>query len=100
MITTVAGTGRVGFSGYGGPATSAPVTPFSVAVDASGNLVIADSDNHRRIRIVTKSTGIITTVAGTGGIGISGDGGPATSASLFSSSDVVIDASENIFIAD
>jgi hypothetical protein len=100
IITTVAGVGRSGYSGDGGPATSAQlIYGTSIAVDASGNIYIAHKDNNR-IRMVTKSTGIITTVAGGAGYGYSGDGGPATSAQLYSPTGVAVDASGNIYIAD
>ena len=90
IITTVAGNGTVGYSGDGGPATSAQLNvPFGVAVDASGNLYIADAYNHR-IRKVS-ATGIITTVAGNGSGGYSGDGGPATSAQLDGPQGVAVD---------
>ena len=102
IITTYAGTGYIDFmtfSGDGGPATSAGLNyPAGVAVDISGNLFISDSGNNR-IRVVTKSTGIITTYAGTGTKTFSGDGGPATSAGL-SSGGVAVDISGNLFIAD
>jgi sugar lactone lactonase YvrE len=100
IITTVAGNGTAGYSGDGGAATSAELdTPFGVAVDASGNLYIVDVNNDR-IRKVTASTGIITTVAGNGTWGYSGDGGTATSAELFSPFGVAVDASGNLYIAD
>jgi trimeric autotransporter adhesin len=100
IISTVAGTGSYGYSGDGGQATSAALnSPYGVAVDASGNIYIADTYNYR-IRIVTKSTGIISTVAGTGSYGYSGDGGQATSAALRSPYGVAVDASGNIYIAD
>jgi N-acetylneuraminic acid mutarotase len=100
IITTVAGNGTAGYSGDGGAATSAELdTPFGVAVDASGNLYIVDVNNDR-IRKVTASTGIITTVAGNGTWGYSGDGGAATSAELFSPFGVAVDASGNLYIAD
>jgi hypothetical protein len=80
-ITTVAGTGVQGFSGDGGPATAAQLNlPYSVAVTPDGGFLIADSGN-RRVRRVSP-TGIITTVAGTGVPGSSGDGGAATAAQL------------------
>jgi hypothetical protein len=82
-ITIVAGTGSFGFSGDGGPATSAELNPTDVAVDSAGNLFIADSGN-RRIRRVDAATGIITTVAGTGVSGFSGDGGLSRSVLIFS----------------
>src|SRR5438445_11718203 len=75
IITTVAGNGSFGFAGDGGAATSASVSgPAGVAVDASGNLYIADHYNHR-IRKVDAATGIITTVAGDGRPSFAGDGG-------------------------
>ena len=83
IISTVAGTGVQGYSGDGGLATNANINdPNSVFVDTAGNIFIADEDNHR-IRKVDGNTGIITTVAGNGGAGYSGDGGPATSANLY-----------------
>jgi hypothetical protein len=99
-ITTVAGTGAQGYSGDGGVATSAELSsPSGVALDSSGNLYIADFGNNC-IRKVTASTGIITTVAGTGVFGYSGDGGTATSAKLGNPSGVALDASGNLYIAD
>src|SRR6266446_5915776 len=100
IITTVAGTGVPGFSGDGGPATSAQLNyPTSVAVDTAGHLFIADQSNLR-IRRVAAATGIITTVAGTGIPGFSGDGGPATSAELNYPTSVAIDTAGNLFITD
>jgi trimeric autotransporter adhesin len=100
IITTVAGNGNYGYSGDGGLATSAELfNPYSVAVDASGDIYIADTYNNR-IRVVTMSTGIITTVAGNGNYGYSGDGDLATSASLRRPYGAVVDASGNIYIAD
>jgi len=116
VISTVAGTlpdssGNYycGFSGDGGPATSAQLYPIDllipaggVAVDGGGNIFIADTGNGV-IREVSASTGIITTVAGTGGlsyVGFSGDGGPATSALFDAPYGVAVDGSDNIFIAD
>src|SRR6185436_1594318 len=82
IITTVAGNGTGGFSGDGGPATSAMLNDIDgMAADGLGNLYIVDSSNGR-IRRVDKATGIITTVAGNGSVGYTGDGGPATSASF------------------
>lgn len=104
IITTVAGMGDnsafVGsYCGDGGPATSAALyRPTGVAVDSAGNLFIADSRNNR-IRMVN-SAGIITTVAGNGIAGYSGDGGPSTSAALNSPSGVALDSAGDLFIAD
>jgi sugar lactone lactonase YvrE len=100
IIMTVAGNGFTGFSGDGGPATSASLGgPFGVAVDGSGNLFIANRGINR-IRKVILSTGIITTVAGNGSLGFSGDGGPATSASLNDPLGVAVDGGGNLFITD
>jgi sugar lactone lactonase YvrE len=80
-IQVIAGTGKCGFSGDGGPAGSAEIDdPNGIAVDAAGNLYFADSNNHRIRRIDPQ--GIITTVAGTGVEGHTGDGGPAVKAQL------------------
>src|ERR1035438_7874223 len=99
IITTVAGNGLWGYSGDGGAATNAKLYyPYCVAVDATGNLVIADSENSR-IRKVGNN-GIITTVAGDGGAGYSGDGGAATNAALYYPGGVAVDVTGNLFIAD
>jgi uncharacterized repeat protein (TIGR01451 family) len=103
IITTIAGTGSRGFSGDGGPATAAQLDQMGhIAVDASGNLFIADSWNGR-IRRVDGTTGIITTVAGVGtpgSQGYSGDGGPATSAQFANPSGITIAANGDLYIAD
>jgi secreted PhoX family phosphatase len=109
-IYTVAGNGKTGFSGDGGPATGAKVNfPQGVALDPAGNLVICDSDNNR-IRVVAEHTGTfygqamtagdIYTVAGSGGFGFSGDGGPATSAKFKNPAVVVADGAGNLVITD
>ena len=98
-ITTIAGTGEFGFSGDGGPAAAARLTfPYGVAVDSAGNLYIADTGN-RRIRKID-STGTITTIAGTGEFGFSGDGGPAVEAELRNPYGVAVDSAGNVYIAD
>ena len=98
-ITTVAGNGTQGFSGDGGAATGAALNgPVGVAVDGAGNLYIADSNNHR-IRKVD-SGGVITTVAGNGTAGYSGDGGAATGAELNWPRGVAVDAAGTPYIAD
>ncbi len=99
-ITTVAGDGASGYGGDGGPATSAQLNaPRGVAVDGDGNIYIADV-NNQRVRKVTASTGVITTVAGDGTSGYGGDGGPATEAQLNTPWDVALDGDGNIYIAD
>jgi uncharacterized protein (TIGR03437 family) len=98
VITTVAGNGMFGFNGDSIPATSAQLwDPSAVAVDSAGNLYIADSNNNR-IRKV--SSGVMTTVAGYGMPGFSGDNGPAASAQLNRPTGVAVDASGELFIAD
>ena len=101
IITTIAGSSLTGgFSGDGGQATAAQLNqPWGVAVDASGNVYFADWSNQR-IRMITVSTGIITTIAGTGTAGFSGDGGVASNAQLNNPVGVAVDGSGNVFIAD
>ncbi len=98
-ISTVAGTGTKGFSGDGGPATAAQLDrPFEVAVDSTGTLYIAEYDNHRVRRIT--ADGKISTVAGTGTKGFSGDGGPAASAQMNNPTGVAVDRANTLYIAD
>jgi sugar lactone lactonase YvrE len=98
IITTLAGTGIQGYSGDGAAAISAQLdTPTGIAVDATGNIYIADSHNHR-IREI--SGGVITTIAGTGTPGFSGDGSAAIAAQLSLPSGVAVDSSGNVYIAD
>jgi len=100
IITTFAGNGTAGYSGDGGQATAAELNyPTGVAVDSSGNLYIG-ANNDFAIRKVTASTGVITTVAGNGTAGYSGDGGQATAAELSSPYGVASDSNGNIYIAD
>ncbi len=104
IMTTVAGSGSAGymfgFSGDGGPATLASIyNPAGVAVDAAGNIYIADQSNSR-VRKVDAATGTISTIAGNGTASFSGDGGPAISASLYEPSGVAVDTAGNVYIAD
>ena len=98
VITTVAGNGTRGFSGDNGPAASAQLNePEGIAVDSAGRLYIADFGNNR-IRKV--SNGVITTVAGNGTQGFSGDNGPATGAQLSDPYGIAVDSAGNVYIAD
>lgn len=99
IINTIAGTSTIGFGGDGGLAVNASLNlPREVAVDAAGNIYIADTENHRIRKINT--SGIISTIAGTGVSGFSGDGAAATLAQLDTPRGVSVDASGNIYIAD
>jgi RHS repeat-associated protein len=100
IITTIAGNGTCCYSGDGKAATSAQLYyPSDVALDSNGNIYIADSDNSR-IRKVTVATGVITTVAGNGTFGYSGDGSAAANAALNFPSGVAVDSAGNLYIAD
>ena len=100
VITTVAGNGTQGYSGDNGPATAAELDyPEGVAVDSAGDLFIVDFFNNR-IREVNYATGLITTVAGNGTVGYSGDNGPVTAAYLWNPSGVAVDSAGDLFIAD
>jgi gliding motility-associated-like protein len=99
IITTVAGNGTIGGGGDGGPAIAAQLTqPFQVGVDNSGNIYIPDG-NLLTVRKVN-TAGIITTIAGTGVAGYSGDGGPALLATFDGPKSICIDNADNIYIAD
>ena len=100
VISTVAGTGSTGYSGDGGSALSADINaPYGLTTDSSGNLYIADTGNHR-LRMVAVSTGVISTIAGTGSAGYSGDGSAATSAKLNGPAGIAMDTSGNFYISD
>lgn len=106
IITTVAGNGNTTIAGLpgfqpgdGGPATSATLTPWDVDLDFAGNLYITDWFNHR-IRRVDAATGIITTLAGNGTAGFSGDFGPAGNAQVSSPTGITVDVAGNIYFAD
>lgn len=99
-IVTVAGTGKKGYSGDGGPATQATFNePYAVVVDGDGNLYIVDRLNAA-IRRVDAGSGIVTTVAGTGKKGFSGDGGPGKDAQLVEPNDCCLDGKGGLLIAD
>lgn len=98
IITTIAGTGANTYNGDGIPATTAALFgPNGVAVDRHGNVYISENQNNR-IRKVTASTGLISTIAGNGSNGYSGDGGPATMAQLVPTA-ILVDAAGNIYFA-
>lgn len=100
IITTVAGIGVEGYSGDGGPAVNSTFNqPYSLQVDANGDIYIVDRLNAA-IRKVDAATGIITTVAGTGEVGYSGDGGPGNAAQLREPNDCYLDGMGGLLIAD
>ncbi len=100
IVTTVCGTGAYGFSGDNGPATNAHLAdPYASCIDNEGNIYIPDAGNNR-IRKVDMHTGTITTVAGSGVMGFSGDNMPATNAKLSNPMGVCVDSLGNIYIAD
>jgi len=98
VVTTLAGNGYTSFSGDNGPAANAQFyQPGGVAIDSAGRMYIADTQNNR-VRMI--ANGVVTTVAGTGAVGSSGDGGPATSARLATPVAVAVDPAGNLYIAD
>ncbi|HEY8504064.1 MAG TPA: hypothetical protein VIL46_05740, partial [Gemmataceae bacterium] len=100
VITTVAGCGRKGYSGDGGPATEATLNePYGVKIDADGNLYLVDRLNFC-VRKVDAKTGVITTVAGTGKSGYSGDGGPAAKAMMREPNGIALDGKGKLYVAD
>ncbi len=99
IITTIAGNDTLGFTGDGGPATSAQIySPIAVATDISGNIYFSDHHNQRIRKI--NSSGSISTIAGTGTIGFSGDGGPATAAMIAYPYQITTDIHGSIYFAD
>jgi len=99
LITTIAGNGAFGFSGDNGNATAAKLAaPYGVAVDAAGNIYIADRSNSRIRRV--DASGTITTIAGTSSAGYSGDNSAANAAQLSAPTGVALDATGNLYIAD
>jgi NHL repeat len=100
LIFTVVGTGEASYTGDGGSARHAGLNqPFDVALDRQGNLYFSDANNHC-VRRVERGSGIITTVAGTGQAGYSGDGRPATQAQLNSPYGIALDSANNLYIVD
>jgi sugar lactone lactonase YvrE len=100
QITSVAGNGRKGYSGDGGPATKASLNePYEVRFDSRGNMLILDMQNHA-IRRVDKQTGTITTLAGDGVAGDRGDGGPAGQARFRAPHSITLDAKDNLYVSD
>jgi sugar lactone lactonase YvrE len=99
IINTICGNGTFGYTGDGGPALNASLNPAGVSLDKDGNIYIADPANGV-IRKVDARTGIISTVAGNGIVGYSGDGGLATQASLSYDFQTAVDEHGNLFIAE
>ncbi len=99
IITTVAGNDTIGYSGDGGPATAAKFyTPTGICFDAGGNMYVSDGDNNCVRKVNT--AGVISTYAGCGSIGLTGDGGPATAAKFDDPCGLCVDAAGNLYVAD
>jgi len=99
IITTIAGTGKVGFAGDGGPAVRAEFSePAAVELDDEGRLYVADLKNHRVRRI--DPDGTITTIAGNGGAGATGDGGPPASATMLKPNGLEVTSSGDLYVSD
>ncbi|HEX6984396.1 MAG TPA: hypothetical protein VF170_03415 [Planctomycetaceae bacterium] len=100
LVSTVAGSGESGYSGNGGPATAARLNePYEVRFDADGNMVFVEMKNHV-VRRVDRATGAISTIAGTGEAGFSGDGGPATTAKLRQPHSICFDGEGRLYVCD
>lgn len=99
-ITTVAGTGERGYSGDGGLATDAAMNmPHELCFDRAGNIYVVERDSHA-VRKIDRDSGVISTVAGTGEAGFSGDGGPATQAQLQQPHSIAFDSNGDLLICD
>jgi len=99
-VAVIAGTGEKGHAGDGGPAAKALLsTPHEVRFDAAGNMFIAERDTHV-VRYIDMKSGVISTVAGTGIRGYSGDGGPAAAAQLAQPHSIALDRDDNLYICD
>ena len=100
IAETVAGTGEKGNSGDGGPATAALINePYEIRFDKSGNLIFVDMV-AAVVRRIDRQSGVISTIAGNGKVGFSGDGGPATKATLKQPHSIALDGDDNIYICD
>lgn len=99
-ISVIAGTGKAGYSGDGGPAVSAQMNaPHEVRFDSKGNVFVAERDNHV-VRYIDMKSKVISTAAGTGMRGYSGDGGPARQAQLAQPHSIALDRADNVYICD
>jgi streptogramin lyase len=99
-LTTVAGCGKKGYSGDGGPATEAQLNePYEVSFDKAGNMYLVEMQNHL-VRVVDAKSKVIRTIAGTGKAGFAGDGGPAVKAEFRQPHSIALDDAGNVYIAD